>query len=105
MMKAELILKVVMSPHIPPSLYVEDYMKMLGEDDGIAGFQKVLDMKGLKKAETAELLEAYDKIAVTAPQESTSSTKKGGGGKSVDAAVGSKGSSIKKLQRLMKRFQ
>jgi hypothetical protein len=106
MMKAELILKVVMSPHIPPSLYVEDYMKMLGEDDGVAGFQKVLDMKGLKKAEIAELLEAYNKVAVTAaPQEVASSSKKGGGGKPADGAGGSKRSSIRKLERLMKRFQ
>ena len=59
MSKAEMILKVVMAPHDPANLFVEDYLKLVGEDDGLAGFQKILDMKGLKKSEQAPLVEAY----------------------------------------------
>ena len=51
MAKAEMIIKVVMAPHDSPTFYIEDYLKLVGDDDGIAGLQKVLDMKGLKKSE------------------------------------------------------
>ena len=44
MTKAEMILKVVMSPHDPPQPYVDNYIKLLTETD-ITEFQKVLDMK------------------------------------------------------------
>ena len=108
MMKAEMILKVVMSPHIPPSLYVEDFLKLLGDDEGVSGFQKVLDMKGLKKAEMAPLLEAYKAVAKdTSVDEAGGSKGKGGKGSSSSssAAGSSKRSSIRKLQSMMKRFQ
>ena len=44
MTKAEMILKVVMSPHDPPQAYVDNYIKLLVDSD-IAEFQRVLDMK------------------------------------------------------------
>ena len=37
--KAEMILKVVMAPHEPPSLYVEDYIKLVGDEEGITTLQ------------------------------------------------------------------
>jgi hypothetical protein len=65
MLKAEMVLKTVMSPHeqLDPNIYAETYLQLCGEDDGLAGFQKILDMKGLKKAEVAPLLEAYRSLA------------------------------------------
>jgi hypothetical protein len=49
--KAEMILKVVMAPHEPPQLYVEDYSKLVGDEEGISTLQTILEMKGLKKSE------------------------------------------------------
>lgn len=37
---------MLMAPHDIPALYVQDYIKLVGTDDGVAGFQKVLEMKG-----------------------------------------------------------
>lgn len=50
MTKAEMILKVVMAPHENAESFVDNYMKLLPESD-ITEFQKVLDMKGLKRSE------------------------------------------------------
>ena len=44
MTRAEMLLKVVMSPHERPADYVEQYGRLLPESDA-AEFQKVLDMK------------------------------------------------------------
>jgi len=44
MTKAEMILKVVMSPHEPMSVFVDSYIKLLPETD-ITDFQKILEMK------------------------------------------------------------
>lgn len=46
-----MILKVVMAPHDPPQLYVEDYTKLIGEEEGISMLQTILEMKCLKRAE------------------------------------------------------
>ncbi|KAL3858283.1 hypothetical protein ACJMK2_012931 [Sinanodonta woodiana] len=58
MTKAEMILKVVMSPHEPPQGYVDNFIRLLHDSD-IGEFQKVLEMKGLKKGEISSLLEMY----------------------------------------------
>ncbi|KAK3586403.1 hypothetical protein CHS0354_013107 [Potamilus streckersoni] len=58
MTKAEMILKVVMSPHEPPQGYVDNFIRLLHDSD-IGEFQKVLEMKGLKKSEISSLLEMY----------------------------------------------
>lgn len=44
MTRAEMLLKVVMSPHERAADYVEQYSRLLTESDA-AEFQKVLDMK------------------------------------------------------------
>lgn len=44
MTKAEMILKVVMSPHEPPQVFVDNYIKLLTESD-LNEFQRVLEMK------------------------------------------------------------
>ncbi|KAL5017534.1 hypothetical protein ScPMuIL_007123 [Solemya velum] len=58
MTKAEMILKVVMSPHEPPQGFVDNYIRLLSNSD-ITEFQKVLEMKGLKRSEHSALLEIY----------------------------------------------
>eukprot|EP00041_Stephanoeca_diplocostata_P000373 m.14441 g.14441 ORF g.14441 m.14441 type:complete len:903 (-) comp10450_c0_seq1:269-2977(-) len=107
---AEMILKVVMAPHEPPQLYVEDYIKLVGDDEGITQLQKILDMKGLRKSEQQPLLDAYRAISPAGGAESLAGSdraKSGSAGSGTKAAAASstKRSSIRKLERLMKRFQ
>ncbi|GIY54359.1 vacuolar protein sorting-associated protein 53 homolog [Caerostris darwini] len=58
MTKAEMILKVVMAPHENAESFVDNYMKLLPESD-ITEFQKVLDMKGLKKNELSVMTDIF----------------------------------------------
>ena len=44
MTKAEMVLKVVMSPHEPPVGFVDNYIRLLPDSD-ISEFQKILEMK------------------------------------------------------------
>ncbi|GAB1599585.1 vacuolar protein sorting-associated protein 53 homolog [Argonauta hians] len=58
MTKAEMVLKMVMSPHEPPQSFVDNYMRLLADSD-LVDFQKVLDMKALKRSEQNALIEMY----------------------------------------------
>ncbi|KAK3728895.1 hypothetical protein QZH41_010187, partial [Actinostola sp. cb2023] len=58
MSKAEMILKVVMSPHDPAVGFVDNYIKLLADTDTL-NFQKLLDMKGLKRSEQHTMLDLF----------------------------------------------
>ncbi|XP_011299307.1 vacuolar protein sorting-associated protein 53 homolog [Fopius arisanus] len=58
MAKAEMILKVVMSTTEPPEAFVEQCRRLL-PDLQVQEFQKILDMKGLKKHEQTPLVELF----------------------------------------------
>lgn len=58
MTKAEMVLKVVMSPTDPIDSFVIQYLKLL-PDSQLNEFQKILDMKGLKKHEQINLVELF----------------------------------------------
>lgn len=73
MTKAEMILKIVLVSAAPPEMFVENYFKLIHEKD-ISEFQKVLDMKGIKKAEAAVLSDLFRKKCLTL------SSGSGGGG-------------------------
>eukprot|EP00051_Salpingoeca_urceolata_P027977 m.484296 g.484296 ORF g.484296 m.484296 type:complete len:850 (+) comp23287_c0_seq1:244-2793(+) len=119
MLKAEMILKVLRKPHDPPKLYVEDYLELVGhEEGGLGAFQKILDMKGLYKKEQAPLIEEYKSLVPSASTAPASPSRKSGasGGDDVDGSDGvaaplaalaqsSKRAGILKLEKLMKRFQ
>ena len=47
MEKAELIIKVVMSPHEHAEEYLASYSKLMHGDTDVANFQKILEMKVL----------------------------------------------------------
>ncbi|XP_014210535.1 vacuolar protein sorting-associated protein 53 homolog [Copidosoma floridanum] len=55
---AEMILKIVMSPTESPSAFVDQCRKLL-PDLKIPEFQKILDMKGLRKMEQSVLIEEF----------------------------------------------
>ncbi|XP_054429259.1 vacuolar protein sorting-associated protein 53 homolog isoform X1 [Pteronotus mesoamericanus] len=58
MTRAEMILKVVMAPHEPSVVFVDNYIKLLS-DCNTDTFQKILDMKGLKRSEQSSMLELF----------------------------------------------
>ncbi|KAH9377424.1 hypothetical protein HPB48_016801 [Haemaphysalis longicornis] len=58
MTKAEMLLKMVLAPHEPAESFVEHYAKLLPDSDAHE-FQKVLDMKGLKRSEQNVLTEVF----------------------------------------------
>lgn len=69
MSKAEMVLKVVLVPHTSVNSFIESYFKLLPESNS-AEFQRILEVKGLKKGEASQLLEAYNKFSA----ENTSET-------------------------------
>lgn len=66
MTRAEMILKVVMAPHEPSVVFVDNYIKLL-TDCSTETFQKILDMKGLKRSEQSSMLELFRQRLPTPP--------------------------------------
>lgn len=60
MTRAEMLLKVVMTPHEPTAQFVASCLRLLvdANEDTV---QKVVDMKGLRKVEQGPILEAFKK--------------------------------------------
>lgn len=58
MTKAEMLLKVVMYPHDPPDAFVANYIKLLSVSETDT-FQKVLEMKGLRRSVQTPLLDLF----------------------------------------------
>uniref|UniRef100_A0A3B3HC32 Vacuolar protein sorting-associated protein 53 homolog n=1 Tax=Oryzias latipes TaxID=8090 RepID=A0A3B3HC32_ORYLA len=98
MTRAEMILKVVMAPHEPPVVFVDNYIKLLA-DGNPETFQKVLDMKGLKRSEQSSMLELFRQRLPTPP-----SGNDGGPSLSFSAPTPEQESSrIRKLEKLIKK--
>ncbi|XP_039363703.1 vacuolar protein sorting-associated protein 53 homolog [Mauremys reevesii] len=98
MTRAEMILKVVMAPHEPPVVFVDNYIKLLA-DCSTDTFQKILDMKGLKRSEQSSMLELFRQRLPAPPSgvENTSSM-------SLTAPTPEQESSrIRKLEKLIKK--
>lgn len=57
MTRAEMILKVVLTPYDSPRQFVKNYLQLMNNDGDISAFQKVLDMKGIRRPEHAHLIE------------------------------------------------
>lgn len=99
MKKAEMILKVVMSPHDPVVGFIDNYIKLM-EDTDTSNFQKLLDMKGLKRSEQYGMLELFrsrhpSPVAGSMPGDSSA----------IQTLVTTEqeSSRIKKLERLIKK--
>lgn len=56
-----MILKVVLTPHDSPRQFVKNYLQFMNNDGDIGSFQKVLDMKGIRKVEQTHLIERFKK--------------------------------------------
>ncbi|XP_029783428.1 vacuolar protein sorting-associated protein 53 homolog isoform X3 [Suricata suricatta] len=98
MTRAEMILKVVMAPHEPLVVFVDNYIKLL-TDCNTETFQKILDMKGLKRSEQSSMLELLRQRLPTPP-----SGPEGSGSLSLLAPTPEQESSrIRKLEKLIKK--
>lgn len=98
MTRAEMILKVVMAPHEPLELFVDNYIKLL-MDYNTETFQKILDMKGLKRNEQSSMLELFRQRLPSPPSGPESSSSL-----SLLAPTPEQESSrIRKLEKLIKK--
>ncbi|KAG9328649.1 hypothetical protein JZ751_011624 [Albula glossodonta] len=90
--------QVVMAPHEPSVVFVDNYIKLLA-DGNPDTFQKILDMKGLKRSEQSSMLELFRQRLPTPPS----------GGDSVPSLSFSaptpeqESSRIRKLEKLIKK--
>ncbi|KAM8903980.1 vacuolar protein sorting-associated protein 53 homolog isoform 2-T2 [Spinachia spinachia] len=97
MTRAEMILKVVMAPHEPPVVFVDNYIKLLA-DGNPETFQKILDMKGLKRSEQSSMLELFRQRLPTPP-----SGPDGGGSLFSAPTPEQESSRIRRLEKLIKK--
>lgn len=98
MTRAEMILKVVMAPHEPLVVFVDNYIKLLS-DCNTETFQKILDMKGLKRSEQSSMLELFRQRLPAPP-----SGPEGSSSLSLMAPTPEQESSrIRKLEKLIKK--
>ncbi|XP_008591221.1 PREDICTED: vacuolar protein sorting-associated protein 53 homolog [Galeopterus variegatus] len=98
MTRAEMILKVVMAPHEPLVVFVDNYIKLL-TDCNTETFQKILDMKGLKRGEQSSMLELFRQRLPTPP-----AGAEGSSSLSLMAPTPEQESSrIRKLEKLIKK--
>ncbi|KFQ26666.1 Vacuolar protein sorting-associated protein 53, partial [Mesitornis unicolor] len=98
MTRAEMILKVVMAPHEPPVVFVDNYIKLLS-DCSTDTFQKILDMKGLKRSEQSSMLDLF-RLRLPSPPSGAENT----GSLSLSAPTPEQESSrIRKLEKLIKK--
>ncbi|NWV23843.1 VPS53 protein, partial [Origma solitaria] len=98
MTRAEMILKVVMAPHEPPVVFVDNYIKLLA-DCSADTFQKILDMKGLKRSEQSSMLDLF-RLRLPAPPPGGDNS----GSLSLSAPTPEQESSrIRKLEKLIKK--
>ncbi|XP_036925652.1 vacuolar protein sorting-associated protein 53 homolog [Sturnira hondurensis] len=98
MTRAEMILKVVMAPHEPSVVFVDNYIKLLS-DCNTETFQKILDMKGLRRSEQSGMLELFRQRLPTPP-----SGPEGSSSLSLLAPTPEQESSrIRKLEKLIKK--
>ncbi|XP_075153526.1 vacuolar protein sorting 53 [Haematobia irritans] len=65
MTRAEMIIKVVMTPVQPPAHFTQQVLKLL-PDITIAEYQKILDMKAVKRVDQLQLIDIFKRTASTA---------------------------------------
>uniref|UniRef100_A0A6Q2XEZ7 Vps53 N-terminal domain-containing protein n=1 Tax=Esox lucius TaxID=8010 RepID=A0A6Q2XEZ7_ESOLU len=90
--------QVVMAPHEPSVVFVDNYIKLLA-DGNPETFQKTLDMKGLKRSEQSSMLELFRQRLPTPPSGAD-------GGPSLSFSTPTpeqENSRIRKLEKLIKK--
>jgi hypothetical protein len=93
MTKAEMIIKIVMANINPHALFIEQYLKLL-PDNTLAEFHKICEMKGIKRADQALLIDVYKRMI---PENSNN------GSADVDLNEPDDRGRIKKLENMIKK--
>ncbi|OCT92293.1 vacuolar protein sorting-associated protein 53 homolog isoform X1 [Xenopus laevis] len=97
MTRAEMILKVVMAPHEPSVVFVDNYIKLLA-DCTTETFQKILEMKGLKRSEQSAMLDLFRQRLPAPPSGSENSSAT-----LLTPTPEQESSRIRKLEKLIKK--
>ncbi|CAD7093978.1 unnamed protein product [Hermetia illucens] len=92
MTRAEMIIKVVMAPINPAMTFIEQVLKLL-PDIPLIDYQKILDMKGLKRIDQIQLVELFKSATMSSITSGPSRDGGGGGGGGTNAPGGVGGSS------------
>ncbi|KAF9143847.1 Vacuolar protein sorting-associated protein 53 [Mortierella sp. GBA39] len=58
--KVETILKTAMSPHEPYDMFIDHYFLLIS-DRNLGNFQRILELKGLKRTEQQQMVDAFQK--------------------------------------------
>jgi len=98
MTRAEMILKVVMSP-ADPATFVEQYIRLVQDPDG-PELSKLLDMKGLRRSEQTTFLDLYRESVPSS--QSLQGSPRYQPGSPAQAALNEE-SRVKKLEKLIKK--
>ncbi|KAF9114222.1 Vacuolar protein sorting-associated protein 53 [Mortierella sp. AM989] len=61
--KVETILKTTMSPHEPLDMFIDHYFLLIG-DRNLSNFQRILELKGLKRVEQQQMVDLFQKKQV-----------------------------------------
>ncbi|KAF9910995.1 Vacuolar protein sorting-associated protein 53, partial [Lobosporangium transversale] len=61
--KIETVLKTAMSPHEPVDMFIDHYFLLIG-DRNLANFQRILELKGLKRSEQQQMVDLFQKKQV-----------------------------------------
>ena len=102
MTRAEMTLKVVMSPSEPISSFVEQFNKLLTEADSTE-FSRVLDMKGIRKVDQVAFMDYFNSLQPsTGPTSSVPAKPEPSASHSLSRS-GEEESRIKKLEKMIKK--
>lgn len=101
MTKVEMILKVSMYPHEKEEAFVDNYLSLFSASEADI-FQKVLEMKGLKRSEQSVLLDLFWRKQPVHTVESMQGNKQNAA-KKADAQMSDSALKIKKLENLIRK--
>ena len=107
MTRAEMILKVVMDASETNPKFVAHYTRLLPDSD-VVEFQKILDMKGVRRSDQQQLIDLYRTHQSSEEDKSVDSTLQSTNLIGSESHVGHhspehESSRIKKLEKLIKR--
>lgn len=105
MTRAEMILKVVMDASDTNAKYVAHYTRLLPESDP-SEFQKILDMKGVRRSDQQLLIDIYRAHQASHGDQEESAVPSAistNGSQGIPISPDHESSRIKKLEKLIKR--
>lgn len=104
MTRAEMTLKVVMSPSEPINAFVDQFIKLLS-DANSTEFIQVLDMKGIRKVDQGPYLEQFNNLQPNNLSVAATTSLQNSPAKNATSGNGNEGeeSRIKKLEKMIRK--